>query len=98
MLAREQVIGEERLCERCKTPVVKKNLDQWFFKITDYAEELLDFSHLDWPEPVKLLQTNWIGRSEGANVTFDNRSRRSHRGLHNTAGHAVGGHLHGAGA
>ncbi len=70
VLAREQVIGEERLCERCKTPVVKKNLEQWFFKITDYADELLDFSHLDWPEPVKLLQTNWIGRSEGANVTF----------------------------
>jgi leucyl-tRNA synthetase len=70
VLAREQVIGEERLCERCKTPVVKKNLEQWFFKITDYAEELLDFSHLDWPEPVRLLQTNWIGRSEGANVRF----------------------------
>ncbi len=74
VLAREQVIGEERLCERCKTPVVKKNLEQWFFKITDYADELLDFSHLDWPEPVKLLQTNWIGRSEGANVTFKTES------------------------
>jgi leucyl-tRNA synthetase len=70
VLAREQVIGEERLCERCKTPVVKKNLEQWFFRITDYADELLDFSYLDWPEPVKTLQTNWIGRSEGANVTF----------------------------
>jgi leucyl-tRNA synthetase len=70
VLAREQVVGEERLCERCGTPVVKKNLEQWFFKITDYADELLDFSQLDWPEPVKLLQTNWIGRSEGANVTF----------------------------
>ena len=70
VLAREQVIGEDRLCERCKTPVVKKDLEQWFFKITDYAEELLDFSHIDWPEPVRLLQTNWIGRSEGADVTF----------------------------
>ncbi len=69
-LAREQVIGEERLCERCKTPVIKKDLEQWFFRITDYADELLDFSHLDWPEPVRLLQTNWIGRSEGARVTF----------------------------
>lgn len=69
-LAREQVIGEERVCERCKTPVIKKELEQWFFRITNYAEELLDFSHLDWPEQVKLLQTNWIGRSEGAKVVF----------------------------
>ncbi|MCI0876795.1 MAG: leucine--tRNA ligase, partial [Chloroflexi bacterium] len=70
VLAREQVIGEERVCERCGTPVVKKDLEQWFFRITKYADELLDFSGLDWPEPVKLLQTNWIGRSEGADVTF----------------------------
>jgi leucyl-tRNA synthetase len=70
VLAREQVIGEERVCERCKTPVVKKDLEQWFFRITNYAEELLDFSHLDWPDKVKLLQTNWIGRSEGARATF----------------------------
>ncbi len=70
VLAREQVIGEERVCERCKTPVVKKDLEQWFFRITKYADELLDFSYLDWPERVQLLQTNWIGRSEGANVTF----------------------------
>jgi leucyl-tRNA synthetase len=69
-LAREQVIGENRVCERCHTPVVKKNLEQWFFRITNYAEELLDFSGMDWPEPVRLLQTNWIGRSEGASVTF----------------------------
>jgi len=69
-LAREQVWGEDRHCERCGTPVIKKNLDQWYFKITDYAEELLDFSKIDWPEPVRMLQTNWIGRSEGAEVTF----------------------------
>lgn len=69
-LAREQVWGEDRHCERCKTPVIKKNLDQWFFRITRYADELLDFSMLDWPDPVKILQTNWIGRSEGANVAF----------------------------
>ncbi len=69
-LAREQVVGENRVCERCKTPVIKKNLEQWFFRITRYAEELLDFSHLDWPEPVRMLQTNWIGRSQGARVTF----------------------------
>lgn len=69
-LAREQVWGEDRHCERCGTPVIKKNLEQWFFKTTDYAEELLDFSHVDWPDRVKLLQTNWIGRSEGAEVHF----------------------------
>lgn len=69
-LAREQVWGEDRHCERCGTPVIKKNLEQWFFKTTQYAEELLDFSHCDWPERVQLLQTNWIGRSEGATVLF----------------------------
>jgi len=69
-LAREQVWGEDRVCERCETPVIKKNLDQWFFTTTKYAEELLDFSTIDWPERVRLLQTNWIGRSEGAVVVF----------------------------
>ncbi|MQC27023.1 MAG: leucine--tRNA ligase [Chloroflexi bacterium] len=69
-LAREQVIGENRVCERCGTPVIKRELEQWFFKITDYADELLDFSGIDWPEAVKTLQTNWIGRSEGADVSF----------------------------
>jgi leucyl-tRNA synthetase len=69
-LAREQVIGDNRVCERCKTPVIKKDLEQWFFRITNYADELLDFSILDWPETVKLLQTNWIGRSEGSSVIF----------------------------
>ncbi len=69
-LAREQVWGEDRHCERCKTPVIKKNLEQWFFRITDYAEELLDFSTIDWPERVRTLQTNWIGRSQGASVVF----------------------------
>ncbi len=69
-LAREQVWGEDRHCERCGTPVVRKELEQWFFRTTRYAEELLDFSPLDWPERVRVLQTNWIGRSEGASVTF----------------------------
>jgi leucyl-tRNA synthetase len=69
-LAREQVWGEDRHCERCGTPVIKKNLEQWFFRATNYADELLDFSHADWPERVRALQTNWIGRSEGAYVTF----------------------------
>jgi len=69
-LAREQVWGEDRHCERCGTPVIKKDLEQWFFKITDYAEELLDFSGLDWPERVRVMQENWIGKSEGANIVF----------------------------
>ncbi|NBD34964.1 MAG: class I tRNA ligase family protein, partial [Chloroflexi bacterium] len=69
-LAREQVIGEEHVCERCGTPVAKKDIEQWFWKITDYAEELLDFSDIDWPDNIVRLQTNWIGRSEGAEVVF----------------------------
>lgn len=69
-LAREQVWGEDRHCERCHTPVIKKDLEQWFFRITKYAEELLDFSQIDWPERVQAMQTHWIHRSEGANVTF----------------------------
>jgi leucyl-tRNA synthetase len=69
-LAREQVWGDDRHCERCGTPVIKKDLDQWFFTTTRYADELLDFSAIDWPERVRTLQTNWIGRSEGASVIF----------------------------
>ncbi|MGI8587630.1 MAG: leucine--tRNA ligase [Chloroflexia bacterium] len=69
-LAREQVVGEDRRCERCDTPVIKRDLYQWLFKITDYAEELLDFSKMQWPERVQTLQRNWIGRSEGAEVVF----------------------------
>jgi leucyl-tRNA synthetase len=69
-LAREQVWGEDRHCERCGTPVIKKDLEQWFFRTTAYAEELLDHSQIDWPERVKVMQTNWIGRSEGAHVVF----------------------------
>lgn len=69
-LAREQVWGDDRHCERCGTPVIKKDLTQWFFRITNYAEELLRYDDIDWPERVKTLQTNWIGKSEGALVTF----------------------------
>ncbi len=69
VLAREQVIDGK--CERCKNEVIQKNLSQWFFKITDYAEELLnDIEKLDWPEPIKALQRNWIGKSVGAEVKF----------------------------
>jgi len=69
-LAREQVWGEDRHCERCGTPVIKKDLEQWFFKTTKYAEELLRYDTIDWPERVRVLQTNWIGKSEGASVFF----------------------------
>ena len=70
-LAREQVWGEDRHCERCGTPVIKKNLEQWKFRITNYADELLDgLDQIEWPERVKVMQTNWIGRSIGAEVTF----------------------------
>jgi leucyl-tRNA synthetase len=69
-LAREQVKGDDRVCERCGTPVIKKELEQWFFKATKYADELLDYSTIDWPDRVRILQTNWIGRSEGASVVF----------------------------
>ena len=70
-LAREQVWGEDRHCERCGTPVIKKNLEQWKFRITKYADELIDgLETIDWPERVKIMQTNWIGRSTGAEVIF----------------------------
>ena len=70
VLAREQVEGTDRHCWRCGTPVIKRDLEQWFFRITRYADELLDFSKIDWPEPIRLMQTNWIGRSEGAEIDF----------------------------
>ena len=70
VLAREQVEGVNRVCWRCGTPVVKRDLEQWFFRTTKYADELLDFGKIDWPEPIRLMQTNWIGRSEGAEIDF----------------------------
>jgi leucyl-tRNA synthetase len=70
VLANEQVI--QGACERCGTPVERRELTQWFFKITDYAQRLLDDEAVlvDWPERVLTMQRNWIGRSEGAEVTF----------------------------
>ena len=70
VLAREQVEGADRRCWRCGTPVEKRDLEQWFFRITNYSDELLDFTGLDYPEPIRLMQTNWIGRSEGAQIDF----------------------------
>lgn len=69
VLANEQV--ENGHCWRCGTEVEKKKMKQWFFKITAYADELLEeIDQLDWPEKIKTMQKNWIGRSEGANVKF----------------------------
>jgi leucyl-tRNA synthetase len=69
-LAREQVEGADRHCWRCGAPVEKRDLEQWYLRTTKYADELLDFSGIDWPEPIKIQQTNWIGRSEGAEIVF----------------------------
>lgn len=71
VLANEQVVSEK--CERCDTIVIKKNLEQWYFKITDYAEKLLDdMKKLEgWPEKVKTMQGNWIGKSFGAEMEFE---------------------------
>jgi leucyl-tRNA synthetase len=63
VLANEQVHNGR--CWRCDAPVTKRDLEQWFFRITNYADDLLDFSEIDWPERIVSMQTNWIGRSEG---------------------------------
>ena len=69
VLANEQAEGGK--CERCGTEVVRKNLTQWFFKITEYAEELLSgLDHVDWPEKTKTMQRNWIGKSTGCEIEF----------------------------
>lgn len=69
VLANEQVVDGG--CERCGTSVVRKNLTQWFFKITDYAERLLqNLDNLDWPEKTKMMQRNWIGKSTGGEILF----------------------------
>ncbi|MEJ7747904.1 MAG: leucine--tRNA ligase [Candidatus Limnocylindrales bacterium] len=69
-LAREQVEGTDRHCWRCGALVEKRDLEQWYLRTTAYAEELLSFDGIDWPEPVRIQQTNWIGRSEGAEIEF----------------------------
>ena len=76
VLANEQVLNGS--CERCGAVVTRRDLEQWFLKITDYADELLDFSGLvDWPEKILMMQRNWVGRSEGVEISFD----ISHNGL-----------------
>jgi leucyl-tRNA synthetase len=69
VLANEQVLANGE-CERCGTPVTKRDLEQWFFRITRYADELLDHSKIQWPERIATMQKNWIGRSEGVEIAF----------------------------
>src|SRR5215831_4764946 len=68
-LANEQVLANGT-CERCGSVVIRKEIDQWLLKITSYAEELLDFSKIEWPEKTVTMQRNWIGRSEGSEIRF----------------------------
>jgi leucyl-tRNA synthetase len=75
VLANEQVVDGK--CERCGDEVIQRDLNQWFFRITRYAEELLDTSKIDWPHKINVMQTNWIGRSTGTEIEFD----ISHLGL-----------------
>ncbi len=97
VLANEEVTSDGR-SERGNFPVFRKRLRQWMMRITAYSDRLLDdLDVLDWPEKVKTMQRNWIGRSTGASVLFATDGRR-HRGVHHPAGHAVRRHLHGAGA
>ena len=75
-LAREQVIGDDRVCERCGTPVIKRDLEQWFFRITDYADELLNFDGLEWPERVKTMQTQLDRPQRGRRASTSPRDGR----------------------
>ena len=70
VLANEQVLSG--VCERCDTPITRRDLEQWFLRITDYADELMNFDTLaDWPDKILTMQRNWIGRSEGVEISFD---------------------------
>ncbi|MGA3094131.1 MAG: class I tRNA ligase family protein, partial [Dehalococcoidales bacterium] len=68
VLANEQVVNGE--CWRCETQVTRRDLEQWFFRITKYADELMQHEGLDWPERIKVMQANWVGRSEGTEISF----------------------------
>ena len=69
VLANEQVLGGG-FCERCGTAVIRRDLEQWFFRITRYADEMMNFDGIDWPERIQIMQRNWIGRSEGTEISF----------------------------
>ncbi len=91
VLANEQVVGENNECERCGTPVIQKDLEQWYFKITDYADALLeDAKELDWPDRVKTMQSNWIGKSSGAEITFRVDTPANYLLLHGFEGDSEG--------
>lgn len=78
VIANEQVV--DGTCERCHSPVERRNMTQWFFKITAYADELLKgLDSLDWPEKTKIMQTNWIGKSVGGEIEFDIEGGKSFR-------------------
>jgi len=79
-LAREQVEGADRRCWRCGAKVEKRDLDQWYLRVTKYADELLDFSEIQFPDPVRIMQTNWIGRSEGGEIVFESAPSDHHAG------------------
>jgi leucyl-tRNA synthetase len=79
-LAREQVEGVDRRCWRCGAKVEKRELPQWYLRTTNYADELLNFEGIDWPEPIRIMQTNWIGRSSGAEVVFKTAASDHHAG------------------
>jgi len=68
VLANEQV--ENGLCWRCETPVVKRDLEQWLFRITKYADELMEHKDIDWPERIQIMQRNWVGKSYGTEISF----------------------------
>jgi len=68
VLANEQVVDGE--CERCQTAVIRRDLEQWFFRITRYADELKEHVGIDWPERIQIMQRNWVGRSTGTEISF----------------------------
>ncbi len=68
VLANEQVVSGS--CERCRAAVVRRDLEQWFFRITKYADELMEHEGIDWPERIKIMQRNWVGKSIGTEISF----------------------------
>ncbi|UCE97310.1 MAG: leucine--tRNA ligase [Dehalococcoidia bacterium] len=69
VLANEQVLGSGG-CERCSAVVIRRDLEQWFFRITKYADELMQHEGIDWPERIKIMQNHWVGRSDGTEISF----------------------------
>ena len=98
VLANEQVHNGR--CWRCEAPVSKRDLEQWFFRITQYADDLLDFSEIDWPERIVSMQTNWIGRSEGVefDLPVDGHAGPEDLGVHHARRHGLRHDLRRAGA